>query len=111
MTEVQEVLAKNIKYYRKQKGYTQEQLAEKTGTSTNYIGTIEIGKKYPSPNMLEKLSNALEVSALNFFEREHQAEFAFSKANDKDTIERLKHNISAAIENTFSDEKNKDTKI
>lgn len=102
MTEVQEILARNIKYYRKLKGYTQEQLAEKTKISTNYIGTIEIGKKYPSPQTLEKLSVALEVSALNFFEKEHINDNFFPDRDNQKIIKLLKQNISTVIEDTFS---------
>lgn len=67
MTKVQKQLAENMRLYRKQKGLTQEELAEKAGTATNYIGTIEIGKKFPSPKMIEKIAAALEVDELSLF--------------------------------------------
>lgn len=67
MTKVQKQLAENMRLYRKQKDLTQEELAEKAGTATNYIGTIEIGKKFPSPKMIEKIAAALEVDELSLF--------------------------------------------
>lgn len=67
MTKVQKQLAENIRYYRKQKGFTQEDLAEKAGTAANYIGTIEIGKKFPSPKMIEKIAAALSIDELSLF--------------------------------------------
>ena len=70
MTEVQQVLAFNIKKYRKTKGVTQEQLAEQAGTSTNYLGSIETGKKYPSPQMIDKLAKALDINPLELFKKE-----------------------------------------
>ena len=70
MTEVQSVLAYNIKKCRKTKGLTQEQLAEKAQTSTNYIGSIETGKKYPSPQMMDKLAKALDINPLELFKKE-----------------------------------------
>lgn len=70
MTEVQSVLAYNIKKYRNTKGLTQEQLAEKAGTSTNYLGSIETGKKYPSPQMIDKLAKALDINPLELFKKE-----------------------------------------
>ena len=70
MTEVQSVLAYNIKKYRNTKGLTQEQLAEKAGTSTNYLGSIETGKKYPSPQMIDKLAKALDINPLDLFKKE-----------------------------------------
>lgn len=70
MTEVQSVLAYNIKKYRNTKGLTQEQLAEKAETSTNYLGSIETGKKYPSPQMIDKLAKALDINPLELFKKE-----------------------------------------
>lgn len=70
MTEVQSVLAYNIKKCRKTKGLTQEQLAEKAQTSTNYLGSIETGKKYPSPQMIDKLAKALDINPLELFKKE-----------------------------------------
>lgn len=70
MTEVQSVLAYNIKKCRKTKGLTQEQLAEKAQTSTNYLGSIETGKKYPSPQMMDKLAKTLDINPLELFKKE-----------------------------------------
>lgn len=39
-----------ISYYRKRKGYTQEQLAEKIGVSRQHMGAIE------APNMVRAIS-------------------------------------------------------
>ena len=45
-----------IAYYRKKKGLTQAQLAEKVGKSTNYIGLIERGN---NDELLEGLQKAV----------------------------------------------------
>lgn len=52
-----------IAYYRKKKGLTQTQLAEKVGKSTNYIGLLERGNngKSFSVGTLFTISQALEV--------------------------------------------------
>ena len=52
-----------IAYYRKKKGLTQAQLAEKVGKSTNYIGLLERGNngKSFSVGTLFPISQALEV--------------------------------------------------
>lgn len=65
---IQECLAKNIKYYRNINNLTQSQLAEACKTSTNYIATIETGKKYPSPATLEKIANVFNIDALDLFQ-------------------------------------------
>lgn len=68
MTKVQECLALNIKKYRRMLNITQEQLAERAKSSTTYIGTIEIGQKFPSPQMIERIADALNVDSLKLFQ-------------------------------------------
>ena len=67
MTDLRKLLAQNIKNYRKIRGFSQEMLAEKAGTSTTHIGMIETSKKYPSPQMLEKIAGALGVDTPELF--------------------------------------------
>jgi len=67
MTDIRELLAQNIKKYRKIRGFSQEMLAEKAGTSTTHIGMVEIGKKFPSPRMLEKIAEALGIDTPELF--------------------------------------------
>jgi transcriptional regulator with XRE-family HTH domain len=40
-------------------GLTQEQLAEKIGTSTTWIGHLETGRAVPNLAMLQKIARAL----------------------------------------------------
>jgi transcriptional regulator with XRE-family HTH domain len=54
-------LGRYIQKVRKAKGLTQEQLAEKIGTSTPWIGHIETGRELPNVKMLEKIARALQV--------------------------------------------------
>jgi transcriptional regulator with XRE-family HTH domain len=54
-------LGRYIRKIRKVKGLTQEQLAEKIGTSTPWIGHIETGREVPSLQMLQKIAHALGV--------------------------------------------------
>jgi len=53
----------NIVYYRKKRGYTQSQLAERVSMSTNYIGLIERGNNGKSYSMdtLLSIAKALDV--------------------------------------------------
>ena len=67
MTDLRELLGQNIKKYRKIRGFSQEILAEKAFTSTTNIGMIEIGKRFPSPQMLEKISSALGIDTPELF--------------------------------------------
>jgi transcriptional regulator with XRE-family HTH domain len=48
-------------------GITQAQLAEIVNTSTNYIALIESKKKFPTPEMLERIAAALKIDAPALF--------------------------------------------
>ena len=56
-----------IRELRKQKKYSQEQLALRADLTTSYIGMLERGLKSPTVDTLEKLSNALEVNIEELF--------------------------------------------
>lgn len=58
-----ETIGKNIKKYRIENKLRQEDLAEKTGLSSNYIGMVERGEKIPSLETVISILNALEISA------------------------------------------------
>jgi transcriptional regulator with XRE-family HTH domain len=61
------LLAKNIKLARARLDLTQQELAEKCQVSTNYLGTIEIGGKFPSSDTLLKLASALNLKPYQLF--------------------------------------------
>ena len=52
---------------RKQKGLTQEQLAEATNLHRTYIGFIEQGKRNPVIWNIYKISKALNISSKELF--------------------------------------------
>lgn len=58
-----DTIGKNIRKYRLMKKYRQEDLAERAGLTTNYIGMVERGEKIPSLETFIKILNALEVSS------------------------------------------------
>ncbi len=58
-----DTIGKNIRKFREIKKLRQEDLAEKTDLTTNYIGMIERGEKIPSLETFINLLNSLGVSA------------------------------------------------
>ena len=56
-------IGKNIRKFREIKKLRQEDLAEKTDLTTNYIGMIERGEKIPSLETFINILNSLGVSA------------------------------------------------
>jgi transcriptional regulator with XRE-family HTH domain len=67
MTNIRALLAANIKKRRRILGISQEKLAEKASTSTNYIAEIEQQIKFPSPDMIERIAAALEFDSPQLF--------------------------------------------
>lgn len=58
-----DTIDKNIRKFREIKKLRQEDLAEKTDLTTNYIGMIERGEKIPSLETFINILNSLGVSA------------------------------------------------
>ncbi len=52
-----------ISYYRKFRGYTQEELAERAGVSTTFIGMVEAPNLYKAPSLktLYAVATALDI--------------------------------------------------
>jgi transcriptional regulator with XRE-family HTH domain len=61
MIDIKEIFAENLKKIRRKKGLTQEKLAEKANMSLQYLALLEIARKFPSGEMLERLANALDI--------------------------------------------------
>ena len=70
MTNIRDIVAKNMKAYRNALGISQAKLAEKADTSTHYIGMIETKNNFPTPEMLERIAAALGVDTLDLFAAE-----------------------------------------
>jgi transcriptional regulator with XRE-family HTH domain len=56
-----------MKEFRKKEGISQMKLAENLNTSPTYIGEIEVGKKFPSMDMIEKIAAILKIKPYLFF--------------------------------------------
>ncbi len=54
-------IGQKIQNFRKEKGYTQKQLAEKCGMATGTIQQYELNKREPRQEQLRKIADALEV--------------------------------------------------
>ena len=61
MLNIREILAENLKEKRRKLGLTQEKLAEKANMSLQYLALLELGRKFPSGDMLDRLAIALDV--------------------------------------------------
>jgi len=67
MTNIDKLLAYNIKENRRKMGLSQAKLAKKAGFSLSYIAAVEGCSRFPSPKNLEKLAQALEIDTPELF--------------------------------------------
>jgi transcriptional regulator with XRE-family HTH domain len=64
---LKQIFVSNMKEKRKKEGISQMKLAEYCNTSPTYIGEIEVGKKFPSMDMIEKIAAILRIKPYHFF--------------------------------------------
>ena len=68
MENISVIVGARVRAYRKNKGITQEELAERADLHHTYIGQVERGEKNLTLGSLDKILEALEVSFSDFFE-------------------------------------------
>lgn len=61
-----EFIGKKIKYFRKQKGLSQAELAEKVNLSDKHIGRIEAGRYFPNFINFLKILEVLDINLSEF---------------------------------------------
>lgn len=61
------ILCKNIKHARKQKGFTQNELAEKLDISREHLAKVETAKRCASLTLLFKICEILEIEEKDLF--------------------------------------------
>ena len=66
--KLKDVLINNLKFYRKQKGMTQNDLTLALNKSYNYINSVEQGKMLPSFEAIEQICAALEIQPAQLFD-------------------------------------------
>ena len=64
----QELFIMNLKDFRKVRNISQSKLAELCNSTQAYIAQIEVGKKFPSPDMVERIASALAVESYCLFQ-------------------------------------------
>ena len=67
---IQELFIINLKEYRKLRKISQSKLAAQCNSSQTYIAAIEVGKNFPSPEMIERIAAALEIESYFLFKNE-----------------------------------------
>jgi transcriptional regulator with XRE-family HTH domain len=72
--DLKQIFVMNLKRFRKEEGLSQEALARRCNASANHIGQIEMGRRFPSVDMLERIACALNVAPYRLFKDENSEE-------------------------------------
>ena len=67
MADIKKQLGQRIKYFRKLKGLSQDDLAEKLELSTRSLGNVETGRYFMSLTNIEKLIEVLDIEPYELF--------------------------------------------
>lgn len=105
MPHIKKQLGQRIKYLRKSKGLSQEELSEMIGITARSLGNIETGRFFMSLPNIEKLIDALGIEPyeLFVFDKDVPENIVFEDVVKK--LEKYKHNtrrlyaISAFLDN------------
>jgi len=96
MENIREILAHNLREYRRKNGLTQPKLAEKAGLSTHYLAMIELARKFPAADVLNRLAAALEIQPNELFSVAVSPERALEQMQQL-----IMENLDRSIENAL----------
>ena len=101
MANLRKIFARHLKETRKQRGFSQEKLAEKAGVSTHHIAMIELCRSFPTIELMERLADALDIAV-------HQLLIDPDVIDDepgssrKALIDDIRQTVEEAVENAFA---------
>jgi len=100
---IKSVFGENLKFYRKAKKLSQDQLSEKVDISVKHLSSIERGLTFVSADLLEKLAISVEVPVFYFFVNVNENEVFYNDVM-LNKIERIiEKNLVKTIEGIKSD--------
>jgi len=91
---LREIFAKNLRENRRKCGFSQEKLAEKAGISTQYLAMMEIARKFPTSEVLERLAGAMDIKVYELFLMDH---------SPREELELLRKDIICEMRQTFTE--------
>ncbi|MDR0524258.1 MAG: helix-turn-helix transcriptional regulator [Spirochaetaceae bacterium] len=98
--KLQQIFIKNLKKFRKMRGLSQMRLAQQCETSGNYIGEIEIARRIPSFEKIEKIAAALYIQPFQLF-MDDQDQIGPEKVTIKDYLLDLPYKVKEEIADRF----------
>ncbi len=92
-----------MKRYRILLGITQAELAERADISVGYVGEVEMGHKFPSPEKLEGIARALGLRPFRLLMGPDDVTDAMGPDAVYETAEKLKKRLSEEIDSFVRD--------
>jgi len=103
METIREILAKNLRENRGRLNMSQPKLAELANLSTHYIASIETLRKFPTPDVIERLAKALNIASHELFLVSTTPEDALEQLR-QDIVNEVNQTVSKAIKQSFAEE-------
>jgi transcriptional regulator with XRE-family HTH domain len=92
-----EIFISNLKDLRKNRKISQGKLAELCDSNQQYIASIESGKQFPSPAMIERISRALGIESYYLFQRKNADGRTLTHLQRQEITERLHEAVSKIV--------------
>lgn len=99
MVDYQKCFIENLKNYRKAKGITQAELAEKCDVSNGTIGNIESGVAKPSFDLIIQISIVLEVKPEDLFHTDISISKSIKSSDSfsKDQLKKIRSVLNSSV--------------
>jgi transcriptional regulator with XRE-family HTH domain len=94
MKRLSMIFIKNLKEYRKKRGFTQAKLAEKVNVTAHYIGMLEMGRNFPATDLIERIARALDIEMYELF---------VESSSPSKELEKLRNDIMQEIKKTITE--------
>ena len=104
MTHFQDVFIRNLRYYRTKAKYSQLAFSELINITPNYLNAVENGKNFPSPEVVQKICDILNIQPYQLFLEQPEAlSSTHSPPEVQQTITRLRQNLLLKFNEAFDD--------
>ncbi len=91
------MLGKKLKAARRERGYSLEELARRTGFSKSFLSQVENGKNSPSISGLTKITQALGIALSEVFSDERAGQVCFQKRADRPAFDAAQGRLRLAF--------------
>ena len=101
---LRDIFIRNLKFYRKKCGLSQEKLSYAINMSMNYINQLENKNSFPPPEIIDKISEVLKIQPAKLFDETQSPDniiasdrTAFANELAQNIQERLRADIQKAV--------------